>query len=130
MIGLDTNILVRYLVQDDQGQARRASELLEKVLTADTPGYVSHVVVVELAWVLQRSYKVDRARIGAALDWLLSAREIEVESKTAVSEAIGAFKRGSDFADALIGALALGAGCSQILTFDRDALHLPGFAPV
>ena len=104
---------------------------MEQGLTAHTPGYVSSVVVVELAWVLQRRYKVDRSRLAAAFDWLLSAREIEVESKAALSEAVGVFKRGRcDFADALIGAIARRAGCTHTLTFDRDALRLPGFAPV
>jgi len=131
VIGIDTNVLVRYLVQDDERQSVRAAELLERLLTADEPGYVSAVVVVELAWVLERRYRVDRPQLAAALDWLLSAQNIEVESKAAVSEAISAFKRGRcDFADAFIGALALRAGCDHTVTFDKGALMLPGFAPV
>jgi predicted nucleic-acid-binding protein len=129
MIGLDTNILVRYLVQDDSVQSSRATELVERRLTEDNPGFVSVVVMAETAWVLERAYDFTDGQIAAAIETMLQIGALTVENEQEVFAAMIALKDGrGSFADALIGALAARAGCTQTLTFDKKAVKLPGFA--
>lgn len=129
MIGLDTNILVRYFTQDDPIRSRRAMEILERRLSEDDPGFISIVVAVETVWVLSRSYGYADYKIAAALELLLQADNVVVEHERDVFLAVIALKEGrSSFADALISALAIRAGCTVTLTFDRKAARLPGFA--
>jgi predicted nucleic-acid-binding protein len=128
MIGLDTNILVRYLTQDDPTQSRKATELLERRLTEQTPGFVSVVVMVETVWVLERAYRLPARRIAAAVERMLQTDVLVVENEQDVFTAMIALKeeQGS-FADSIIAALGARAGCSCTLTFDRNAARLPGF---
>lgn len=128
MIGLDTNILVRYLAQDDPVQSRKATDIIERRLTEDEPGFVSVVVMVETAWVLARAYGLANQEIAVAIEHLLQADVLVIEREQEVFTAMIALKEGQgSFADALIGALGARAGCSRILTFGRNALRLPGF---
>jgi predicted nucleic-acid-binding protein len=128
VIGLDTNVVVRYLAQDDPKQSAAATKLFESVLTPDDPGFVSSVVLCEIAWVLAESYGADRARIRAAIEGLLAARQIAVEAPDAVRKALRAWGDSTaDFADALIGAVATSHGAARTVTFDRAAAKLPGF---
>lgn len=128
MVGLDTNVVVRYLAQDDPRQAAAATRVFEKVLAPDNPGFVSCIVLCELAWVLAECYGADAGRIRKALEGLLASRQLVVESPELVRRAIRAWaESGADFADALIGALAAHHGASGTLTFDRAAAKLPGF---
>jgi predicted nucleic-acid-binding protein len=129
MIGLDTNVLVRYLTQDDPLQSRKATDLIERRLTEEDPGFVSVVAMAEIAWVLERAYGLADADIAAAIERMLQADVLVVECEQEIFTAMTALKkRRGAFADALIGALADKAGCSSTLTFDRKALRLPGFA--
>jgi predicted nucleic-acid-binding protein len=129
MIGLDTNILIRYIVQDDPVQSARVTELIESDLTEENPGFVSTVAMAEAAWVLKRSYDYSDGEIAAAIERLLQIEVISVECEQQVFAAMIAVKEGQgDFADALIGALGKRAGCSETLTFDRKALRLSDFA--
>ncbi|MBV8131138.1 MAG: type II toxin-antitoxin system VapC family toxin [Alphaproteobacteria bacterium] len=129
MIGLDTNILVRYLTQDDPSQSRRATELIEQRLSEDNPGFLSIVAMAEMAWVLERSYGFAAAKIADTIEQLLGTVEVVVEDEQEVFTAMIALKEGrGSFADALIGALGERAGCSVTVTFDQKALRLPGFA--
>jgi predicted nucleic-acid-binding protein len=129
MIGLDTNILVRYLTQDDPLQSPKATDLIERRLTEEDPGFVSVVAMAEIAWVLERAYRLADADIAEAIERILQADALVVESEQEVFTAMTALQEGrGTFADALIGALADKAGCSGTLTFDRKALRLPGFA--
>lgn len=129
MIGLDTNILVRYLAQDDPAQSSVASEVIERRLSEANPGFVSLVAMVETVWVLERAYRVAQHDIAAAIEAMLQADVLVVESEQEVFTAMIAFKEEQGaFADALIGALGASAGCSRTLTFDEKALRLPGFA--
>lgn len=128
MVGLDTNVVVRYLAQDDVRQSAAATRLFEEVLTPEAPGFVSCIVLCELAWVLAECYDADRARIRQALDGLLVAKQIVVEAPDVVRRALRAWADGAaDFADALIGHLAAENGASVTLTFDRAAAKLTGF---
>ena len=127
MIGLDSNVLVRYLAQDDPIQSAKATEVLER-LTEQDPGYVSHVVLAETAWVLERSYRFAEATIAAAILGLLRAASLAIQDEEAVIEALYAANEGrGTFADALIGVLSSRAGCTRTVTFDKRAVRLPGF---
>jgi predicted nucleic-acid-binding protein len=128
MIGLDTNILVRYLTQDDPAQSPRATYLIEQRLSEANPGYVSVVAMVETVWVLDRAYKLTNQEIAAAIERMLQTDVLIVESEQDVFTAMVALKqRLGGFADALIAALGSRAGCSCTLTFDRRALRLSDF---
>jgi predicted nucleic-acid-binding protein len=128
MIGLDTNVLVRYLAQDDPVQSAKATALIERRLTEQDPGFIGVVAMVETVWVLERAYGLVDADIAAAIERTLQVDALVVESEQEVFTAMVALKEGrGSFADALIGALGASAGCSHSLTFDRKALRLPGF---
>ena len=130
MIGLDTNVLVRYLAQDDPVQSAKATNLIERRLTETNPGFVSVVAMVETAWVLERAYGLAGRDIAAAIERALQVDVLVVEREQEVFAAMTALKDGrGSFADALIAALGARAGCSHTLTFDRKALRLSGFAP-
>ena len=121
MIGLDTNVLVRYIMQDDSRQSPQASKLVES-LSADAPGFVTLVSVVELVWVLGSCYELDRAQLGAALEGLLRTKEITVERAETVWKSVRLYGNSSaDFADCLIQCSAAAAGCTHTMTFDRTA---------
>ena len=128
MIGLDTNILVRYLAQDDPVQSPLATDIIEFRLSEANPGFISIVALVETVWVLDRAYGLADDKIAAALERILQVDTLVVENEQEVFTATMALKKGSgSFADALIGALGARAGCARTLTFDRAALRLPGF---
>jgi predicted nucleic-acid-binding protein len=128
MIGLDTNILVRYLAQDDAVQSPVATDVIEFRLTEENPGFISIVAMVEMVWVLDRAYGLAGREIAAVLERLLQADTLVVENQQEVFTAAMALKEGTgSFADALIGALGARAGCARTLTFDKTALRLPGF---
>jgi predicted nucleic-acid-binding protein len=120
VIGLDTNVVVRYLVQDDPDQSASASALIEG-LTETDPGYLSLVTVVELYWVLRRAYKVEASRCAELLEGLLDARELRVDQDAVVRAALTASRSGFDFADVVIAGLGRAAGCDSTVTFDHRA---------
>jgi predicted nucleic-acid-binding protein len=128
MIGLDTNVLVRYLAQDDPVQSARATDLIERRLTEQNPGFISIIAMAETVWLLQRVYSLSPAEVGAAIERVLQTDVLLVEREQEVFTSMIALKeeRGS-FADALIGALGARAGCSHTVTVDRKALRLPVF---
>jgi predicted nucleic-acid-binding protein len=128
MIGLDTNILVRYLTQDDSTQSPKATELIECRLTEEKAGFVSIVAMVETVWVLERAYGLTPHEIAGAVERVLQTDVLVVENEQEVFTAMIALKEGQgSFADAVIAALGAKMGCSCTLTFDRKALRLPGF---
>lgn len=129
MIGLDTNVLLRYLVQDDPVQCPRATEIVERGLTAEDPGFVSLVCILEIAWVLGSLYKRTREEVANHIEMILAADTLEVQNEQEVYQAVIALRSGTGtFEDALIGALGSWRGCSATLTFDQDAAkRLHGF---
>jgi predicted nucleic-acid-binding protein len=129
MIGLDSNILVRYLTQDDAAQSRRANQLVDEALRSGESLYLNHVVMCELNWVLSRAYGYERAELVEALEKILSAAQFEFEDKNLLWLALEGFRQqGADFADCLIGIKNAAAGCGTTLTFDKRAGGLPHFA--
>lgn len=128
MIGLDSNILVRYLTLDDPVQSHKATVLIEKRLTEQSPGFLSIVALAETVWVLERFYRLKRQEIAIVIERILGADALLVEHEAEVATALTAVWEGrGSFADALIGAINAQAGCSRTVTFDRKALRLPGF---
>ena len=124
MIGLDTNVLVRYLTQDDPDQAAFATRIFETELTEDAPGFIGLVVLIETAWVLQRLYRASAEEIRETMIDLLGSRAIVVENRDVVTRAIALSKQNScGFADAIIAASAFDAGCEKVISFDRGAVH-------
>jgi predicted nucleic-acid-binding protein len=129
MIGLDTNVVLRYLVQDDPAQSPRATEIVERRLTKEDPGFVSLVCILEIVWVLGSLYNRSRGEIAGHIEMLLAADTLEVQNEQEVYQAVIALRNGSGtFEDALIGALGAWWGCSATLTFDQNAAkRLNGF---
>ena len=110
-------------------QARHATELIERRLSEQDPGFISIVVMVEMAWVLERAYRLRAADIAAVIERLLQAAELIVQDEQEVFTAMVALKEGrGSFADALISVFGQCAGCTITATFDRNALRLAGFA--
>ncbi|WP_321818078.1 MULTISPECIES: type II toxin-antitoxin system VapC family toxin [unclassified Paraburkholderia] len=121
MIGLDTNVLVRYFAQDDPVQARKATALIES-LTSEQPGYVTQVALVETVWVLARAYELGRDEIVHVIETVLRARELIVEAAETVWKAVRLYAGSSaDFADCLIERRCHDAQCEYTVTFDSKA---------
>ncbi|WP_316151286.1 type II toxin-antitoxin system VapC family toxin [Cupriavidus sp. BIC8F] len=126
MIGLDTNVLVRYFAQDDPVQASKATALIES-LTAETPGYVTQVVLVEVVWVLGRAYGTDRDQIAQVIETLLRTKELVIEAAATVWRALRLYAASSaDFADCLIERACHEAQCEYTATFDTKAVKITG----
>lgn len=128
MIGLDTNVLVRFLVEDDKAQSAAAAALIERAIADDEPLFVSDIVLCEVVWVLEYSYEVPRAEVYAALRDLLHARHLVFADSDLLARALAAFAAGkADFPDYVLREHALAAGCTTVATFDRALLKEPGF---
>jgi len=127
MIGLDTNVLIRYLAQDDKTQSPLATRFVEGSLSQEEPGFITTVVLAELVWVMESNYQLGREQIASLLDTLLRAQQLKFEERDGASQALGDFRKGkADFVDCLIQRLAASAGCSHTVTFDRTASRLDG----
>jgi predicted nucleic-acid-binding protein len=128
MIAVDTNVLVRFLVADDETQAAAATAAFAAADRQRIPIFVSRIVLCELVWVLSRAYRQSRPAIGAVLESLLRSRGLEIEGREGVARAASSFAAGKgDFADYLIRERALAAGCTSVMTFDGALLREPAF---
>jgi predicted nucleic-acid-binding protein len=131
MIGLDTNVLVRYLTQDDPEQAARANNLIETSCTRHEPGRISLVVLCELTWVLAGAYGYEKKLVVQVLEQILASRELSVEDEDIARFALAAFRLGgADFADYVIVFSNRSAGCEATYSFDHklarhDSVRLP-----
>jgi len=127
MIGLDTNILVRYITQDDPSQSAKATKLIES-FSAEAPGFVSMVAVVELVWVIQACYRASRQSVGDMLENLLRTQELIVEHSELIWQALRRFRATAhaDFADCLIERCGHAAHCKYTATFDHQAAKAAG----
>jgi predicted nucleic-acid-binding protein len=126
MIGLDTNVLVRYIMQDDLKQSPLATRLVES-RSVESRGFVPLVSVVELFWVMSSAYELDRGQLIAALEGLLRTKELVVERAEIVWKALRIFQTANvDFADCLIERSSAAAGCERTMTFDRGAAKNAG----
>jgi predicted nucleic-acid-binding protein len=128
VIGLDTNVVVRYLAQDDARQSATATRFMEKSLSAEEPGFISLIVLVEVVWVLASSYSMVRSQIAEVVEALLTTEQLRIESAEFVWRAKRRFTESkADFSDALIAECASAVGCRKIVTFDRGATTSAGF---
>jgi predicted nucleic-acid-binding protein len=128
MNGLDTNILIRYLTQDDPILSPKATRIIERRLTPENPGFISLVTMAEIAWVLSSVYELPARQIADTLERILQSDTLAVQNEQQVFTAMVALRQGRGaFADALIGALGVWAGCDSTFTLDRKALRLEGF---
>ena len=130
MIGLDTNVLARYLAQDDAKQASLATRLIEEELIPTQQGFISLVVVAEVCWVLISLYGAAMAELVATLEDFLNTPQFCMEKRDVLQAAIGRFKASSirkvGLADALIAEIAASAGCTATMTFDKAAVRVAG----
>jgi predicted nucleic-acid-binding protein len=124
VIALDTNVLVRFLVQDDPRQAALATRLIEEVLTPAEPGFVSLIVLVELTWVLGRAYRCAQAQIADIVSELAASDTIVIERASIVTAALQSSR--GDLADGLIHEIGRAHGCEWTATFDRRSARLDG----
>jgi predicted nucleic-acid-binding protein len=130
MIGLDTNVVVRYVMQDDAKQSQQATRLIES-LSSDEPGFFSVVSIAEFSWVLETCYGLSKAQQLSALEGVLRTKEFVVEDAETVWRAIRACRAGAgDFANCLIANAAKAAGCNLVMTFDKSAAKNAGMALV
>jgi predicted nucleic-acid-binding protein len=121
MIALDTNVIVRYLTHDDPAQTHAAIKLIDS-LSAESPGFLSFIVVVELVWVLDRAYRFKKSEIEQVLGTLLRSKELVVERAEVVAQALRKFSSSrADFADCLIERSDHAAECEETVTFDQKA---------
>ncbi len=128
MIAVNTNVLVRFLVEDDARQSAAAAALVERAVQSEDSLYVSAIVLCETVWVLTVSYRVPRSDVVKTLQDLLRAKHLTFDNPDRLARAVDAFAIGrGDFADYLIREEALAAGCSSVATFDRELLREEGF---
>ncbi len=128
MIGLDTSVIVRYLAQDDLGQAAAATQFIEGSLSPEARGFVSIVTLAEVVWVMTSNYRAARAAVGEIVEGLLTAPQLAIERADVVWRALRAFRDSkADFSDAVIVELGRDAGCSKTVTFAGRAAAHPGF---
>jgi predicted nucleic-acid-binding protein len=127
MIGLDTNVLVRYFAQDDTVQSKKATTLMDS-LSTDRPGYVSQVALIELVWVLGRCYDVERQQMKNIVESMIGTKELVVEGADTVRKALRVFAASgkADFADCLIERSGHSADCEFTATFDVSASKVAG----
>jgi len=131
VIGLDTNVLVRYLTQDDAAQARRVDALINAAADDETRLYVDDIVLCELVWVLRAAYRLSKPTIIDALDKLISTSAFSFDDRELLRATLSDFNAGpGDFADYLIGRRNLRAGCEQTMTLDRQLKAHPAFSVV
>ena|SRR5579862_2484691 len=126
MIGLDTNVLVRFAAQDDPVNSPRANAIMNS-LSPEQPGWIAITVVAEFAWVMTRVFRISRTDLCSVLDMLLKWPDLVIEQEDLVHKATSLFLTGNaDFTDYLVACSAQAAGCKQILTFDRKAAKSAG----
>ncbi|MHB8744272.1 MAG: PIN domain-containing protein [Sulfuricaulis sp.] len=128
MLGIDTNVLVRFLVRDDKTQFEKARKLIKREVSAGRRVFVDQLVIMETEWVLRSRYAVPKSQIIEAISGLLDAADIQFEDEPVIEQALFIWKDATaDFADCLIGAKNRRLGCRATASFDSKASKLPGF---
>ena len=128
MLGIDTDVLVRFLVRDDESQFEKARMLIKREVTAGRRVFVSQLVLLETEWVLRSRYDLSKVEIIAAISGLLDATDVQFEEEPAIEAALFVWKESAvDFADCLIGAQNKILGCLATATFDLRTAKLSGF---
>ena len=127
MLGIDTNVLVRFLVRDDQTQFEKARKLLKREVSNGRRVFINQLVLLETEWVLRSRYGLAKTLMLDTISGLLDAPDIQLEDEPAVEEALFIWRdANADFADCLIGARNRRLGCRATVTFDTKASKLSG----
>ena len=128
MIALDTNVLIRYLVQDDPAQAKLANNFIESNCTDDSPCFIGQIVLCELAWILESNYAQDRTQIANIIEQLLQVGQLEVMKPEIIWWTLADYKASNaDFPDNLLAGVNHANRCKVTTTFDKKASRQPGF---
>jgi len=128
MKGLDTNVLVRYLVRDDKKQAEKAGAYIRKTVASGESCFINNIVLCELVWVLESAYEYDKGSIADVLERILATKQFELERKDITRQAVSDYKNGrGDLADYLIGRINQALGCDATVTFDRALKNTTSF---
>lgn len=131
MIGLDTNILLRYLVKDDRAQSEKATRFIASHCSSENPGFIDRIALCEMVWVLTRGHGYSRADIVRTVGQLVASRELLLEDEDLVTSALQAYRASNvDFSDLLMAKVNLARGCEATATFDRKAAKLDDFVQV
>jgi predicted nucleic-acid-binding protein len=126
MIGVDTNVLMRYLLRDDRQQSQQAKVIMDG-FTQQQPGFISITTLLETMWLLRQTYKMSKEDVLQIVHALVVSTSIRIQAEPAVDEAIEIAQRGNfDLPDVLVSIFGRDAGCSHTLTFDRKAATIPG----
>jgi predicted nucleic-acid-binding protein len=129
MRGLDTNVLVRYLTQDDPRQSVAAGRVIEDAARNQELLHLSVIVLCELVWVLNTAYDQSKSQIVETMDQILATPSFSIEYDALVRAALRSWRSGKgDFSDHLIGEINRGAGCRDTVTFDRALRNTSGFS--
>ena len=127
MPSIDTNVLVRWLADDDQRQSDRAQRLFESARTNQTTLFIPATVALELEWVLRSRYELDKATVLGTFNTLLETQEVEFQDEAAIEHALHLYRQGAaEFADCLRAGISVAATRAPLLTFDQKAARLPG----
>ncbi|MEI6717600.1 MAG: type II toxin-antitoxin system VapC family toxin [Betaproteobacteria bacterium] len=128
MLGIDTNVLVRFLVRDDQTQFEKARKLLKREVSSGRRVFINQLVLLETEWVLRSRYGLAKTQMLETISGLLDAPDVQLEDEPSIEEAVFVWRdANADFADCLIGARNRRLGCKATATFDTKASKLPGF---
>ena len=127
MRGVDTNILVRYIVADDPAQLRAATRFIEHECSPQEPGFINRVVLAEVVWVLESSYRLPRSAVVSALRMLFDTNQLSIEDAEDARAALREYEDGAGFSDSLIAAANARFGCEYTATLDRRAAGRSGF---
>ena len=128
MLGIDTNVLVRFVVRDDEPQYDKVRRLIRRQLQAGEPVFVSQLVLLETEWVLRSRYDIQKDSMIAVITGLLDSLDVQLEDEPSIEAAVNVWKESTaGFADCLIGIRNQRLGCMSTASFDAKALKLPGF---
>ena len=126
MIGLDTNVLVRYISQDDPKQSAHATKLIDS-LTKDRPGFITLIALIELVWGMESCYVASKVEVIELLEMLVRTQEFRIENMATVIKAINVYTESkADFSDCLMERSANAAGCDYTVSFDANAIKTAG----
>ena len=129
MIGIDTNVLVRYITQDDERQSGIATEFIENYCTNGNKIFVNHLVICELVWVLKKCYQLSKPKIINVIEHILQVSQFSIENAQIIWQALTDYKKGSaDFADYVVSRINTFNNCDETITFDQKAGKSKGFA--
>jgi len=128
LIGLDTNVLVRYLAQDEKTQSAKASQFIETQITNDNPGYINHIVLIETVWVLESCYELSKPSIVNVIQQLASTKQLLLQDSEVLLKALRLYSTSNiDYPDALLVLINAHNGCETTITFDKKAGKIKQF---